>query len=97
MLDKTRRTISRRSALLALGTAPAVASIYGTRQVTTFALAGDRYHNLDYIRTALGKTLVRDLGISVDFTDELSLLGAKNLKDYRLLIVFRDGMIWSNT
>jgi hypothetical protein len=95
MRDKTR-IISRRTALAAIGAAPALASIYGTKRVTAFALAGDRYHNLDYIRTALGKTIVRDLGISVDFTDELSLLDAKNLKDYKLLIVFRDGMIWPN-
>lgn len=69
-------------------------SIYSKRRVTAFALAGDRYHNIDYIRTALGKTLGRDLGISIDFTDELRLLDSRNLKDYRLLIVFRDGMLW---
>lgn len=96
MDNKTRQGISRRMALPVIGAAPAFASIYGNRPVTGFALAGDRYHNLDYIRTALGKTLVRDLGISIDFTDELSLLDAKNLKDYKLLIVFRDGMIWPN-
>jgi hypothetical protein len=94
MIDKRYRIISRRSALTAIGAVPALASVYGTRNVTAFALAGDRYHNLDYIRTALGKTLVRDLGITIDFTDELRLLDAKNLKDYKLLIVFRDGMIW---
>ena len=49
-------------------------SIYGKRRVTAFALAGDRYHNIDYVRTALGKTLVKEMGISIDFTDELSLL-----------------------
>ncbi len=96
MLHKTYGNISRRSAVIAIGAAPALASICSARQVTVFALAGDRYHNLDYIRTALGKTLVRDLGIPIDFTDELSLLDAKNLKDYKLLIVFRDGMIWPN-
>ena len=64
--------------------------------MTAFTLAGDRYHNIDYIRTALGKTLGKDLGISIDFSDELSLLAARNLKNYKLLIVLRDGMIWPN-
>jgi type 1 glutamine amidotransferase len=100
MLDKLQGRISRRTALKGaaapLMAGPAAASIYGRRQATAFALAGDRYHNLDYIRTALGKTIVRDLGVPVDFTDELSLLDARNLKDYKLLIVFRDGMTWPN-
>ena len=69
-------------------------SVYGKRQVTAFALTGDRYHNIDYVRTALGKTLVKDLGISIDFTDELSLLTTANLKPYKLLIMLRDGMVW---
>ena len=64
---------------LTLTASPASAqSIYGKRPVTAFALAGDRYHNIDYIRTALGKTLVKGLGISIDFTDELSLLTASS-------------------
>jgi len=59
-----------------------------------FALVGDRYHNSDYIRTALGKTLVRESGLSIDFTDEITLLSAEALKDHKMLIVFRDGVIW---
>lgn len=90
----SRRTALKGAAAPLLSGGSAAASVYGRRPVTGFALAGDRYHNLDYIRTALGKTIVRDLGIPVDFTDELSLLTAKNLKSYKLLIVFRDGMIW---
>src|SRR3954447_693560 len=99
--DMTRRSALRRAAKVAafaglpLVTPPASAqSIYGKRPGTAFALAGDRYHNIDYIRTALGKTLVKDLGISIDFTDELSLLTASNLKPYKLLIMLRDGMVW---
>jgi len=69
-------------------------SVYGKRQVTAFALTGDRYHNIDYVRTALGKTLVKDQGLSIDFSDELSLLSAANLKPYKLLIMLRDGMVW---
>jgi type 1 glutamine amidotransferase len=63
---------------------------------TAFALIGDRYHNSDYIRTALGKTLVRELGLSIDFTDEVTLLNADNLRGYKLLILFRDAMQWPN-
>src|SRR5215472_2723600 len=98
--------ISRRKALRTFGEAWTLtgislaasgslqASVYGNSKVTAFALAGDRYHNIDYIRTALGKTLVKDLGISIDFTDERSLLTASNLKPYKLLIMLRDGMVW---
>jgi hypothetical protein len=106
MANNISRSMTRRSAIRNAGKAavftglsftapPASAdSIYGKRQVTAFALSGDRYHNIDYVRTALGKTLVKDLGISIDFTDELSLLTAPNLKEYKLLIMLRDGMIW---
>jgi len=65
-----------------------------SKKATAFALVGDRYHNPDYIRTALGKTLVREAGLSIDFTDEVPLLTEETLKDYEMLIIFRDGMIW---
>jgi hypothetical protein len=98
--------MTRRSAIRNAGKATAFAglslvlpagvaqSVYGKRQVTAFALTGDRYHNIDYVRTALGKTLVKEQGLSIDFTDELSLLTAQNLKPYKLLIMLRDGMVW---
>ena len=63
-------------------------------QATAFALIGDRYHNSDYIRTALRKTLVKDLGISIDFRDEVELLNSQQLNGYKLLIILRDGMLW---
>ncbi|MCX6653760.1 MAG: ThuA domain-containing protein, partial [Candidatus Bathyarchaeota archaeon] len=50
-----------------------------TKNVTAFALIGDRFHNSDYIRTALGKTLVREAGLSIDFTDEVTMLSAETL------------------
>ena len=65
-----------------------------TPEKTAFALIGDRYHNSDYIRTALTKTLVEGSGITIDFTDEITKLNQKTLGKYRLLIIFRDGMIW---
>jgi hypothetical protein len=61
---------------------------------TAFALIGDRYHNSDYIRTALTKTLGEGAGLTIDFTDEVTRLSADTLSDYRLLILFRDGMMW---
>lgn len=64
------------------------------KKATAFALIGDRYHNSDYIRTALRKTLGKDLGISIDFRDEVELLNAEELKGYKLLIMLRDGMLW---
>ena len=106
MANNISKSMTRRAAFRIAGKAatftglsftlpPASAqSIYGKRKVTAFALTGDRYHNIDYIRTALGKTLVKDLGISIDFTDEWSLLTAPNLKQYKLLIMLRDGMTW---
>ena len=106
MANNLPKDVTRRSAIWNAGKAAAVTglslaapaasaqSIYGKRQVTAFALTGDRYHNIDYVRTALGKTLVKDGGISIDFTDELSLLTAPNLKPYKLLIMLRDGMTW---
>jgi type 1 glutamine amidotransferase len=63
-------------------------------KATAFALIGDRYHNSDYIRTALRKTLVKEGGISIDFRDEVELLNAAELKGYKLLIILRDGMLW---
>jgi hypothetical protein len=87
--------MNRRAALAALAGAsftPFTAS--GAKKATAFALIGDRYHNSDYIRTALTRTVAKELGITVDFTDETSLLNTETLDGYKLLIVLRDGMIW---
>ena len=93
--------LSRRSSILGLGSLSAAAALgihSCTRQesskATAFALVGDRYHNSDYIRTALGKTIVGVSGLTIDFTDETSLLNADTLDGYKMLIVFRDGMLW---
>jgi len=88
--------ISRRAALSGIGSAlvgakTLAASIYGNKKVTALVIAGDRYHNLDYIRTALGKTLGTELGLTLDFSDEVTLLAPRYLKDYRMLITLRDG------
>src|SRR5260370_12771525 len=108
MADHISGRTTRRSAIRNAGKAAAFAglaftasrasaqSIYGKRQVTAFALTEDRYHNIDSVRWALGKTLVKNLGISIDFTDERRLLSTPNLKPYKLLIMLRDGMMWPN-
>jgi hypothetical protein len=67
---------------------------YAAEKATAFAIIGDRYHNSDYIRTGLSKTLGKDAGLSIDFCDEVKQMNAANLEGYKLLIVFRDGMLW---
>ena len=57
------------------------------------ALVGDRYHNPNYIRVALGR-IFRELNIPIDFTFNYEELGADLLEGYRLLVTFRDGYIW---
>ncbi len=91
-----KHSITRRSALSAMAMTALSPSLpaQSAKQATAFALIGDRYHNSDYIRTALTKTLVNDLGISIDFRDEVKLLNAEQLKGYKLLIILRDGMLW---
>src|SRR5262252_6767637 len=63
-------------------------------KATAFALIGDRYHNSDYIRTGLGRTLGKEMGVSIDFCDETSMLDGETLTGYKLLIILRDGMNW---
>jgi hypothetical protein len=85
------RNPTRRAALGALAGATLARA---AKKATAFALIGDRYHNSDYIRTGLTRTIARELGVTVDFIDETSLLNAETLDGYKLLIVLRDGMIW---
>ena len=87
----TRRTVLSGIAASALLPAPRAGA---AKKATAFALIGDRYHNSDYIRTALRKTLVNEAGIAIDFRDEVELLNAEELKGYKLLIMLRDGMLW---
>ena len=86
---------SRRSALAALagaGLTPFAGR--SAQKATAFALIGDRYHNSDYIRTGINRTVAKELGISIDFCDETRMLTAETLEGYKLLIILRDGMIW---
>jgi hypothetical protein len=82
---------TRRSAIAALAGAALGRS---AQKATAYALIGDRYHNSDYIRTGLTRTIAKELGISIDFCDETSMLTADTLNGYKLLIILRDGMNW---
>jgi hypothetical protein len=84
--------ISRRVALRACAAAPAV--LMARTKATAFALIGDRYHNSDYIRTGLGRTIGEGLGVSIDFCDEVKMLDGETLDGRKLLIILRDGMLW---
>ncbi|HKX00096.1 MAG TPA: ThuA domain-containing protein [Bryobacteraceae bacterium] len=86
--------LSRRSLFRAAGVAAVGRCLAARKKAAAFALIGDRYHNSDYIRVALGRTIVRDAGVSVDFCDEVKMLDAETLDGYRLLIILRDGMTW---
>src|SRR3954452_19971935 len=93
----SQTNLSRRSLLRAAGRAGvglATGSRLGTAAptATAFALCGDESHNSDYIRTALTSTLVDGAGLSIDFTDQEKLLSYENLKNYKILIMYRDGL-----
>jgi len=64
----------------------------GSQRADVFALVGDRWHNFDYIRTALTRTLVKESGLSATFTPDSSLLSAETLASHWLLIILCDGM-----
>ena len=93
MVERTK--VTRRLAVRAMGFAAAgfaARGVFGAGKATAFALCGDESHNSDYIRAALGSTLVDEAGLSIDFTDEEKLLTYENLKNYKILIMYRDGL-----
>jgi hypothetical protein len=91
----SRRSVIR-AGLAGLGVAAASRFGAAAKSATAFALCGDESHNSDYIRTALSSTLVEGAGLSIDFTDEEKLLTYENLKNYKILIMFRDGLRFPN-
>jgi len=94
--------LTRRSVIKAMGSVGAASALAGAwgrspaaaapRQADVFALVGDRFHNFDYIRTALHRTLVKEAGVAVTFTPDYTLLTLETLKTYRLLIMLCDGL-----
>jgi type 1 glutamine amidotransferase len=67
----------------------------GNGKPRALALIGDRYHNADYIRVSLDKVF-QDLNIPIDYTIQYDQISAGLLKNYQLLLILRDGMIWPN-
>jgi hypothetical protein len=65
----------------------------GNGKPRALALIGDRYHNPDYIRVSLDKVF-KDLDIPIDYTIQYDQISATLLKNYQLLVILRDGMIW---
>jgi len=103
-MDKIK-PISRRSAMRTIGSAGVASGLgaalsalspsrvsAGPRKADAFALVGDRWHNFDYIRTALTRTLVKESGLTVTFTPDNTLLTRETLEAHRLLIMLCDGL-----
>src|ERR1700730_7039028 len=89
----TRRSLIRSIGYTGLGRAAASAKEKApATHATAFALCGDESHNSDYMRTALTSTLTDAAGLSIDFTDQEKLLSYDNLRNYKILIMFRDGL-----
>jgi type 1 glutamine amidotransferase len=94
----SRRTLVQRAGMLAgagmlgLGTGAPLQS-QGSGKRRALALIGDRYHNPDYIRVSLDKVF-KDLNIPIDYTIQYDQISASLLRDYQLLLILRDGMIW---
>jgi hypothetical protein len=88
--------VTRRMALGACALAPSalIQRLHARTKATAFALIGDRYHNSDYIRTGLRRTIEKEMDVSIDFCDEVKMLDAETLAGYKLLIILRDGMLW---
>jgi hypothetical protein len=87
--------VSRRSVLaMAAGAAAATRIGHAAEKGTAYGLIGDRFHNSDYIRVGLNRTIQQDLDVHIDFCDETRNLTAETLSGYKLLIILRDGMSW---
>jgi Trehalose utilisation len=82
---------TRRTVIAALAGAPLARPAH---KATAYSLIGDRYHNSDYARTGLTRTIEKEMGVTIDFCDETKMLNAETLDGYKLLIILRDGMNW---
>ena len=99
MRDSRRRFLAACASALAFQAcsrteAPVPVAKAAPPKADAFALIGDRYHNSDYIRSGLNKTIAEPLRVSLDFCEETKPLTAEPLEGYKLLIILRDGMIW---
>ena len=91
------KTVSRRRAL---GSGLAASALLATQssgqapgKPKILALVGDRYHNPDYIRVGMDKVF-GSLQLNADYTIQYASLSRELLKNYQLLLILRDGMIW---
>jgi hypothetical protein len=95
----SRRSVVRGASLAAGGGLIGLAAGESAQSQTVrgkpraLALIGDRYHNADYIRVSLDKVFGA-LDIAVDYTIAYETISAELLKNYQLLVILRDGMIW---
>lgn len=56
-----------------------------------FALIGDQFHNADYIKISLNKTIQQGIKHNIDYTIDTHDLSAETINRYKLLILYRDG------
>ncbi len=97
-------SISRRNLLMSAAALGVGGTILGTATASAttdppaskpgiLALIGDRYHNADYIHVSLDR-LFSEMGLDWDYTTRYEQLSRNLLRGYRVLVVFKDGMIW---
>lgn len=96
-MNEKSKNVSRRRAL---GTGLAASALLAgqssgqsPRKARVLALVGDRYHNADYIRVGMDKVF-GSLQLNADYTIQYASLSRELLKNYQLLLILRDGMIW---
>jgi type 1 glutamine amidotransferase len=75
------------------GQSASAGAAQGNGKPRALALIGDRYHNPDYIRVSLDKVF-KDLHIPVDYTIQYDQISESLLRNYQVLVILRDGMIW---
>jgi type 1 glutamine amidotransferase len=99
-----QRSISRRNLLMSAAALGAGAKILETADTPAetdppeskpkiLALIGDKYHNADYIHVALDR-LFSEMGLAWDYTATYERFSRNSLRGYRILVFFKDGMIW---
>ena len=92
--------LSRRSLLHRLGLAGAAIPFFTSRaeakpqKPEALAMVGDRWHSFDYLRTAFTRTLVKEMGIPVRFTPDPTEISRENLKNFKMLLILCDGMVF---
>jgi type 1 glutamine amidotransferase len=73
-----------------------VSKVYeSAKRPMALALIGDRYHSPVYIRDGLIPAFVQE-NIPVTFIENVNALNIESLKQFQLLVIFRDGMSWPN-